>query len=189
MPDRGHVTSVEALEEFRAKLIIYQAKARAALEDVSADVTHTRLWIENEQRIRWESEVRRRAKALEQAQQELFGSRISTLREESSTEQMAVQRAKRAFDEADAKLRLLKKWNRDFGSHVEPLVKQLEKLHTFLTHDMVLAAAYLAEAVKTLEAYAELSSSAATPAPAAPASAASPEESGATPNPVPGASA
>ena len=45
---------------------------------------------------------------------------------------MAVQRAKRALDEAEAKLRVLKQWNRVFDNRVDPLVKQMEKLHTVL---------------------------------------------------------
>ena len=69
---------------------------------------------------------------------------------------MAVQRAKRALDEADAKLRVVKQWNRVFDNRVGPLVKQMEKLHTVLAHDMVQAVAYLAQAINTLRAYAEI---------------------------------
>lgn len=156
MPERAHVASVEALEDFRNKLLIYLSKARPTVEEVSADVMRTRLWLENEQRVHWEGQVRRRTKVLEQAQQALFSSRVSSLREESGTEQLAVQRAKRALDEAQEKLKLLKRWNRDFGSQVEPLVKQLDKLHTILSNDMLLAVAYLAQAIKTLDGYADI---------------------------------
>src|SRR5947208_7463376 len=132
MPQRAQVTSVEALEAFRATLIVYLSKARPTLEEVSADVLRTKLWLENEQRMHWENQVRRRSQALEQAQQALSSARMSNLREASNTEFMAVRKAKRALEEAEAKLKLLKYWNREFDSRVEPLVKQLEKLHTFL---------------------------------------------------------
>jgi DNA repair ATPase RecN len=156
MAERAHVTSVEAIEAFRTNLILYLSKARPAVEEVGADVTRTRLWLENEQRIHWESQVRRRTKELEAAQQALFGARISNLREASEGEQKAVQRARRALQEAEDKLKLLKQWNRDFGSRVEPLVKELEKLHTVLTDDMIKAVASLAKTVKTLDAYADI---------------------------------
>ncbi len=42
MPERAHVTSVDALESFRANLIIYLSKARPTLEEVSADVQRMR---------------------------------------------------------------------------------------------------------------------------------------------------
>src|ERR1041385_62452 len=90
MPERAHVTSLDALESFRASLILYVSKARPTLEEVSADVVRTRLWLQNDQRMHWENQVRRRAKALEQAQEALSSARMSHLREASAAEQMAV---------------------------------------------------------------------------------------------------
>ena len=59
------------------------------------------------------------------------------------------------MEEAEAKLRTIKQWNREFDNRVEPLVKQTEKLHTVLANDMIKAVAYLTEAIKTLTAYSE----------------------------------
>jgi hypothetical protein len=156
MPEKAHVSSIDAIEAFRADLVLYISKARPALEEVSADVTRMRLWLENDQRMHWQGEMRRRGKELEQAQSALFSARVSRLGKESSAELMAVQRAKRAMNEAEAKMRVLKKWDRDFESRVDPLVKQTEKLHTVLANDMVQALAYLARTIETLSAYAEL---------------------------------
>src|SRR5512136_1743231 len=156
MPDRAHVTSVDALESFRASLIVYLGKARSTLEEVSSDVQQMRSWLENDQRLHWEQELRRRSRDLQEARQALFSSRLSQLREASAAEQMAVQRAKRALDEADGKLRVVKQWNRVFDNRADPLVKQMEKLHTVLAHDMVQAVAFLAQAIRTLDAYAEV---------------------------------
>jgi hypothetical protein len=157
MPKRAQVTSVEALEAFRATLIVYVSKARPTLEEVSADVLRTRLWLENEQRTHLETEVKRRHKALEQAQSELFSARLSNLRKESAAEVMAVHRARRALDDAQSKLLALKRWLREFDAAAQPLLKQMEKLHTVLANDMVKAIAYLTEAVNTLDAYAGIS--------------------------------
>jgi hypothetical protein len=123
---------------------------------VSSAVQRTRGWLDNEQRAHWEGELRRRSRALEEAQQALFSSKLSSFRETSATEQMAVQRTKHAVEEAEGKLRVLKQWSRVFDNRVDPLVKQMEKLHTVLAHDMVQAVAFLAQAVNTLDAYAEV---------------------------------
>jgi hypothetical protein len=155
MPERVHITSVEALEAFRASLIIYLSKARPTLDEVGAEVLRTRLWLQNTQRIHLEGQVRRRTKEFEQAQQAFFSARHSTLREETVAERMAVQKAKRALEEAEAKLKLLKQWNREFDSRVEPLARQLEKLQTVLANDMSQAVVSLAKTVTTLHAYAE----------------------------------
>jgi len=166
MPDRAHVTSVDALESFRANLIIYLSRARSTLEEVSADVQRMRGWLEDEQRLRWENEVRRRSQALQEAQAALFSAKLSTFREAGSVEQLMVHRAKRALDEADAKFRLVKQWNRVFDNRADPLVRQMDKLHTVLTNDMVKALAFLAQAITTLQTYAKVTPTlAAGPAP------------------------
>ena len=155
MAERAQVTSLETLDTFRSQLIVYLSQARPALEEVSAEVLRTRMWLENDQRTHWENELRRRSKTLEQAQQALFSSRLGALRRETAVEQLAVHRAKRAVDEADAKLRVLKKWCREFDARAQPLLKQTEKLHTVFTNDMVKALTFLTQAINTLSAYAE----------------------------------
>ena len=164
MPEKAHVSSLEVIESFRASLILYVSKARPTVEEVSADVLRTKLWLENDQRMHWEGQVQRRTKVLEQAQQALSSARMSSLGEASTAEQMMVRKARRALDEAEAKLKTLKHWNREFDHRADPLVKQLQKLHTVLSHDMLKASAYLAQAISTLAAYADIApSSAATP--------------------------
>ena len=155
MAPRANISDVEALDAFRAKLVIYLGQARSALEEISSDVVRTRVWLENDQRVYWENQMRRRARALDEAQQALFSARLSLLNHETAAEQMAVHRAKRALDEGEAKLRTVKQWTREFESRVQPPVKQMEKLHSILTVDMVQALAYLSQALQTLAAYAE----------------------------------
>ena len=164
----AHVSSVEALEDFRTHLIIYVSKARPALEEVSAEVARLKQWLENDQRIYWESQVRRRAKDLEEAQQALFSSKISNLRKETAAEQNAYHRARRALDEAENKVRRVKAWSREFDGRAQPLVKQMEKLHTLLAHDMVKAIASLGETADLLHRYAERAGVASQPAGSSP---------------------
>jgi len=153
MADRAQVTSVEAIESFRSSLILFLSKARPTLEEVSSDVLRTRLWLQNDQRARWENEFKLRSRALERAQAELFGSRLSKIQTASAAQQMAVIRARRAVREAEAKLRVLRKWDRELENRSEPLLKQVDNLHGFLSSQMPRAVAYLAQVVQTLEAY------------------------------------
>ncbi len=156
MAQRAQVTSAEAIEEFRSNVVIYLSKARPALEEVTADVMRVRIWLEEEQRTHWENQMRRRMRELEQAQAALFSARLGNLTQVTAAHQFAVQKAKRAVVEAEEKLKLIKRWRRDFDSRVQPLLKQTEKLHTVFTNDMVKALAYLAQVINTLAAYAEV---------------------------------
>ena len=111
MAQRAQVTSVEALESFKASLIVYLSKARPTLEEIRAEILRTRLWLQNDRRVHWESQLRRRNSELEQAKQSLFSDRLSSLHEATAEKQAAVHKAKRALEEAEAKLKLLRTWN------------------------------------------------------------------------------
>lgn len=156
MPERAHLTSVEALESFRASLIVYLNKARPTLEEVSGDVLRTRLWLENDQRVHWENQIRRRSRLLEQAQQALFSAKLADPHHAPDAEQVAVRRARQALEEAESKLKCVKKWSRDFDSRIEPLEKQLDHLRNILATDMAQAVAHLAHLMKTLADYADV---------------------------------
>jgi len=166
MADRSQVTSVEAIESFRADLIVYLSKARPTVEEVGNEVMRTRLWLQNDQRIYWDRQLKQRGRELERAQAELFGARLSKLQEATAAQQLAVTRARRGVREAEDKLSRLRKWNRELENQADPLLKQVDQLHGFLIADMAKAVAYLVQVVKTLEAYADIAPPAASPAPA-----------------------
>ena len=153
MPERAQVTSIEAVESFRAKLVIYITKARAALEEAADEVQRTRSWLENDQRMRWENECRRRSRELDEAQQELFSAKLSRIRTQSAAQVLAVERAKRALREAEEKREAVKRWAREFANRADPLVKQVEQFLGFVTTDLVKAAAHLSGLLKALDAY------------------------------------
>lgn len=157
MAGHAQITSVEAIEAFRANLIVFISQARPALEEVSSEVQRMRLWIENDQWRFWQTELRNRQKKLEQAQAELMTARLSDFQDSTALQQMAVRRAKQAVEEAEGKLKALKKWDRDLENRAAPLLKEVESLQGFLTAEMPRAVALLGSIVKTLDAYADKS--------------------------------
>lgn len=153
MSNRAKITSVEAIESFRNSLIIFLSKARPSLEEVSTDVARTRMWVENEQRLHWEHEMKRRKKNLDEAQNAFFSAQMSHLRQPTVAERLAVSKAKIAFEEAEVKLRTIKRWNRELGSQLEPLARQMEHLHTVLSGELPNGIAYLSKQIETLRDY------------------------------------
>jgi hypothetical protein len=157
MPEHAKVTSLEALENFRAKLIVYREKASRVLDEVSDDVTRTRLWLQGDRREFWQNEIRRRGRELEQRQQELFSAQLSGLRDASFGQQAAVRKCRESIRDAEAHLGHVKQWERAFDQRVESPARQVEKLRHIIGKDLGAAVPYLAEVIKTLAAYAELS--------------------------------
>src|ERR1017187_1221128 len=153
MPAQAQVTSVEAIASFRADLVVYLAQMKPVLDEVAGEVLHTRSWLEGDRRRNWQQELRARSRRLEDARQELFNASISQMGDAKSFQQMAVQKAQRAVREAEEKLLIIKKWDRELDNRSAPLVKQMEQLHGFLTVEMARAVAYLDQALATLAAY------------------------------------
>lgn len=165
MPERAQVTSLEAIEAFRSRLIIYREKAGRVLDEVSEEVLRTRVWLQSDRVTFWGGQIRKRQKELEMRQQELFSAQLSGMRDASFVQQQAVQKARRGLQEAEEKLQLVKQWSRQYDQRVEPVGKQVEKFRHNIVHDLSHAIAFLNEVTKTLAEYAGLSPTSATPKP------------------------
>jgi hypothetical protein len=156
MADRAQVTSVEAIESFRSALIIFLSKARPALEEMAGEVLRAKHWLQNDQRRLWEGEMKSRKKKLERAQAELFSVSMSKFQEVSSAQQLLMHKAKAACEDAEKKIALLRKWDKELDNRAEPLVKQVDQFQSFVSSELPRAIAYLGQVIKSLEAYAEI---------------------------------
>jgi len=154
--NQAKVTSVDALDAIRSSLLIFQGKARRALDDASDELRRTRMWLQHEQRTRWEGELKKRSRTLDQAVQELMSAKLSSMRDNITFQQNAVRKAKAAVAEAEEKLRHIKKWNQNFDAMADPMAKRLEGLRQFLDYNLPKGITFLVQAARTLEAYAEV---------------------------------
>lgn len=153
MAQQAQITSVEAIESFRASLILYLSQMRPVMEEIGRESMQVHLWLQHDRRRFWEQTLRARQRRLEEAQQDLFNATLSKLQESSSLHRMAVQRAQQAVHEAEAKLATIKKWDRDLEDRAAPLTKQIEQMHSFLVVDMGRAVTHLDQILDTLAAY------------------------------------
>ena len=161
---QAKVTSVDALDAFRASLIICVTKARTAVDAVRDRVRRTRNWLQNDQRVHWEGEIRRRQRKLDQAVQDLYSARMAKMTGAIAIREAEMRKTKAAVEEATLKLRNVKKWNQNFDAAADPLVKKLDGLRDFLDQEMPDAITFLYRVRDILEAYAERSTPADKPA-------------------------
>jgi len=153
MATQAKVTSIDALEDFRASLIVFLNKTHSALDQSSDEIRRVRSWLQHDQRTHWEHELRRRARDLAQAEQELLSARMTKAVDNLARQQQAVNKARRALEEAQDKMRKIKLWIRDFDGLVDPLAKGLNSLRGYLDHDMPQGIAYLTEVQKIMDSY------------------------------------
>jgi hypothetical protein len=156
MGEQARVISVDALESMRSGLIVFSSKAISVVDQIADEIRRTRAWVQEEQRRHWEAEVKRRDRALVEAKQELLGVKMIGMIHNFSAQQAAVRKCSAALEEAETKLRSVKKWTRDFDAATEPLARSLENFRSVLVRDLPEAAGYLLHAQKTLDAYNEV---------------------------------
>ncbi|MGA3171091.1 MAG: hypothetical protein ABSE62_08750 [Chthoniobacteraceae bacterium] len=167
MATQAKINSVDALEAFRSSLIIFLNKTHSGLDAALDEIRRTRGWIQHDRRTHWENEARRRARALAQAEQELLSARMTKALDNLSAQQLAVNKARHALEEAAAKVRKIKLWIRDFDGMVDPLARGLNSLRGYLDHDLPQGIGFLTEIVKIMDSYTEAPKPAAKAATAA----------------------
>jgi len=150
MAGQAQITSVEALEAFRADLIVYLSQMQPVIDEVASEMMRMKFWLQNEQRQVLESQGRRLQRRLEEAQAELFNARLSTLQESTILQTMAVQKNQRALQETERKLGLLKKWDRELENLAGPLLKPVDQLRGILATDMAKAGTPFRDAYRSV---------------------------------------
>ncbi|MEO5913720.1 MAG: hypothetical protein ABIS50_05775 [Luteolibacter sp.] len=174
MSEQVKISSIDALEAFRADLIQYIAKARVALEDMEGDVRRTQTWLDTDRTQYWGGQMKLWTKNLHQAEQELYSANLTNPQASNAFQKMAVLKAKRKLDEAEDKIRVLKKWRQTFENRATPLLRQLDPMFYLVGQQLPKGVYSLGEAIKALQDYAE------THAPV-PAKAPAPTEEGGEP--------
>src|SRR5438093_7136332 len=166
MPQTAKVTSIEAIDAFKASLIVYLEKAGCVLDEVSDDLARTRIWLQSDRQLHWKNQMRQRTRELDQGEQELLTARLSGMPEAIKARQMAVNKARLTLREAEERLARVKRWMRQFETQVESRAKVVMQFRHSLAHDLRKAVAFLEGAAATLAAYADM----APPAPVTPQS-------------------
>lgn len=164
MSDQVKVSSIDALETFRADLIQYISKARVALEDMEGDVRRTQTWLDTDRTQHWARQFKHWTKNLHQAEQELYSANLTSPNASNAFQKMAVLKARRKVEEAEEKMRIVKKWRQTFETRSTPLLRQLDPMFHLVGQHLPKGVYSLGESIKALQAYAEKMA----PIPAAP---------------------
>jgi hypothetical protein len=162
MPGQAHVTSIPALDDFRAKLVVYLSKAGRVLDDVRQEVVGTRIWLQTNRQLHWKSKLKKRRHQLSRAEAELLSARLSGHPSVIQERRMTVQRARAAVAEAEEAVARVKSWLRNYETQVESRLKAVNQLRQVLTQDMKKAVIFLETAGDTLAEYANLASAGAS---------------------------
>lgn len=149
----AHVSNIEALERFRSSLILFLERSGHVLDEVSDEVKRTRIWLQTEQKLKLQHQMKRQQRELEMLEQEMFSARLSDLQEKKTGQQMLLNKKRREIRHLESTLRAVAGWLRNYDSNVETEARKVEKLRQNIDIDMARGLTYLTESIRQLKAY------------------------------------
>jgi hypothetical protein len=155
MAQAARVTSLEALETFKALMCKFGTEAGNALCGIELQIRRAFEWLEDQQKF-WQREVRRREELVSRAKNDLIQRqyRADGGRGPGTTEQeKALEEALEMLQQARDKVENCKHWTRALPREVIECQGPSRQLTGMLEADLKHAVALLDRKIKTLEAY------------------------------------
>lgn len=158
MATSARVTSIEALEDFRARLIKSGTEAGNALANLQMQLRRTFEWLEDQLKY-WQAALREREELVVRAKGELLQRQSSSgsVRGPGCTDQkIALEEALDRMHEAETKIRNCKHWQRILPREIMECDGPARQLSGFLEADFRKAVALLEQKILALESYVAL---------------------------------
>jgi hypothetical protein len=132
----AHISSPEVIRRFRTQFIFFNNECKKELEGVRADVNRVLNWLQGEQTGYWKAELRKREEEAENAKRAYTFVAYTTgplKKDHPEDERRAMLKAKRRKEEAEEKLKVVKKWTLAINQEVMKNLKPCEVLSSRLS--------------------------------------------------------
>jgi hypothetical protein len=158
--ETARVGSIEAIKEFRVRLMKFAEICGAVLADSESEVNRTIRWVETEQQTFWQGQIRKRGTDLARAEEALRNKTLyktfDGTHQSAVDEQKAVEKAKVRLREANEKLDACKKWAKRLEKESFVFRGAVQRFSTILSSEVPGAASVLTNMIISLEAYAAM---------------------------------
>lgn len=158
MGQSARVTSIEVLVDFKAALCLFARDAEEALCSVDVEVRRTFDWLQDQLKY-WQREIRDREDDVVQAKAVLRRKQVPNALgriPDCTEEEKALERAEYLLDEAQEKLRNVRRWlpmlQREMAEYEGPA----GRLKGTLNGELPRTIAWLGQKIVSLEAYVEM---------------------------------
>lgn len=158
MSQFAHVTSLDVLRDFKAALAEFAEQANQALSEAQSDVQRTIWWIQNDRHAHWQREIKKRTDKVAQAKAELFKKQLESndARTSAVVERKNLQKAQNALEEAEEKLRRVKKWHQVLERELMLFKAGCAQVSGAVQGDLPMALGRMDRMIDSLEAYVRL---------------------------------
>lgn len=159
MAESADVQSIDALRDVRSAVCAFIEDAKNALADVDFDIRRTMDWLQNEQRLYWQTEIRRWQQNLQIARAELARKKLGRFldhKPDTSQEEKAVRLAESRIEEGQRKLELVRKWLPELQHAVQEYRGSSQPMATQIDVDLPRAVVRIDRMLASLEAYLQM---------------------------------
>lgn len=156
-PDAARVASIEGLDRFRAALLGFIDDAANALGEADSELQRLQLWLDGEQKLHWQQELRRRSEEVARAKSALYRKQVTVSAKDrppsAVDERKALRRAEERVAEAEQKLKRIRHWSIHLGQEANRYRGAIAPLSAALERELPASALLLKRAVSALESY------------------------------------
>ena len=160
MNGQASVHSIAALEAFKAALVKFETEGRETLSVSDMDVRRGLDWFQNDLLKQWLSEVRRREEAVNHAKSDLERCRMQKFGDRTpdcTDQRVALKKAQARLEEAEQKVKAVKKWSRVLDEEAEEYRSHSQELSNTLAGELPKGIHDLNQMLAALDAYLGLS--------------------------------
>ncbi|MCH5374350.1 MAG: hypothetical protein JJ992_10250, partial [Planctomycetes bacterium] len=131
MSGSAHITSTEAVREFRVALQEYEADVRDAIDQLLLELRRSLDWVEHDRSRYWPAQAQRASDTVAQARQDLERCEMAIRAEDRRScyeQRMALQKAKQRLRLCEQKVRAVRRWRVAVQHESDSLQGRLLKL-------------------------------------------------------------
>jgi hypothetical protein len=150
------VHSIEALKELRVALALFGDDALSALGAVDMEVRRTMQWLQQDRRMYWADQIKRRREQVAMAQAEVFRRKLTKTPEHSpsfSEQKELLRRAEASLRDAETRAALVKKWEPALQQAVFEYHGTTRRIKDLASGDVPRGMVLLERMIDALEAY------------------------------------
>ncbi len=158
MSGSAHITSTDAIREFRAALQEYDLETRDAIAQLLLQLRRTLDWVEHDRARYWPAEVRAASDAVIQAQDDLARCESAIRAEDRRScyeQRMALEHARQRQRLAEQKVRVVRRLRVSVRQEADAMQGRMLRLTDFLDTEFPRALAALGRMSAALDKYTE----------------------------------
>ncbi len=156
MSSQASVRSIDAIKDLRVALALYGEDTLGAIGSVEAEIRRTLRWLQEEQPVYWQNQIKRRREAVSSARAEVFKKNLQKRADYSppmSEQKDNLRKAEASLQDAEKRLAAVKKWQPLFKHAVLEYHASVQRIKDISAADVPRAMSLLSRMIDALEAY------------------------------------